>query len=216
MRNTLTAIAVILILTIPALCQGSIGPDPSLELPELETGRWDAYHLEIGAGTFSIDSLDHGAVSGERNMKSRSLNEIHGGIPYSGKPAPTDMASMMSFVWAEMFGGVDIVAEVKDFARQMKSRGRFVNVSRNERRDSRSKWKFIVACRIDNQTEVAAQFRNSGWFLREGKMVLEINTLDPISEEVGLTMAYSDGDFKIRADRMTLTETAAARVVVKF
>ena len=216
MRNTFTAIAMILILTIPVLCQGSIGPGPRLELPELEKARWDAYHLELEAGTISMGSLDHGAVAGDRKMNSRSLNEIHGGIPYSGKPTPGDMVSMMSFVWAEMFGGVDIVAEVKDFARQMKGRGRFVNVSRSEKRDSRSKWKFIVACRIDNQTEVAAQFRNRGGFLRESKIALEINTLDPISEEVGLTMAYSDGDFDIRADRMTLTETAAARLVVKF
>ena len=47
-------------------------------------------------------------------------------------------------------------------------------------------------------------------------MALELNTLDPMSEEVGLTMTYSDGDFDIRADRMTLTETAEARLVVKF
>ena len=216
MRNTITAIAMILILTIPVLCQGSIGPGPRLELPELEKARWDAYHLELGAGTFSVGSLDHGAVAGDRKMNSRSLNEIHGGMPYSGKPAPQDMASMMSFVWAEMFGGVDIVAEVKDFARQMKRKGRFVKISLNKREYSRSKWKFIVACRIDGQTEIAAQFRNSGWFLREGNMALELNTLDPMSEEVGLTMTYSDGDFDIRADRMTLTETAEARLVVKF
>ncbi len=216
MRNTITAIAMILILTIPVLCQGSIGPDPRLDLPELEKARWDAYHLEFGAGTFRVGSFDHRLVASERKMNSRSLNEINGGIPYSGKPTPRDMVSLMSFVWAEMFGGVDIVAEVRDFARQMKGRGRFLNISRSERRDSRSKWKFIVAFRIDNQTEVAAQFRNRGWFLRESKIALEINTLDPISEEVGLTMAYSDGNFDIRADRMTLTETAAARVVVKF
>ncbi|MDF1525162.1 MAG: hypothetical protein RRA15_08465 [bacterium] len=205
MRSTFTAIAMIFILTIPALSQGSIGPGPCLELPELETGRWDAYHLEIGAGTFSVESLDHGAAAGKRKMNRHSLNEIHGGLSYSGKPAPGDMASMMSFVWAEIFGGVDIVAEVKDFARQMKGRGRFVNVSRIERRDSRSKWSFIVACRVDKQTEVAARFKNRGWFLRESKMALEINTLDPVSEEVGLNMAYIDGDINIRADRMTLT-----------
>jgi len=37
-----------------------------------------------------------------------------------------------------------------------------------------------------------------------------------MSEEIGLTMAYSDGDFDIRADRMTLTEVAEAKLELKF
>ena len=69
---------------------------------------------------------------------------------------------------------------------------------------------------IDEQTEVAALFKNRGRLFGEGNMVLEINALDPMSEEIGLTMAYSNGDFDFRADRMTLTDTAAAKLVVKF
>jgi hypothetical protein len=126
------------------------------------------------------------------------------------------MVSMMSFVWAEMFGGVDIVAEVKDFARQLRHKDRPVKASRSERRDSRNQWRFIVACRIDEQTEVAASFKNRGQFFRDGNVVWEINALDPMSEEIGLSMAYSDGDFDIRADRMTLTEVAAAKLELKF
>jgi hypothetical protein len=220
MRNTITAVAMILILTIPVLCQGSIGPGPRLELPELATARWNAYHLELERGWEAdavVDvTLEYVPGSDLRINTVRSLNGINSGLPCDSKSAPGDMVSMVSFVWAEMFGGVDIVAEVKDFARQMKRKGRFVKIRRNKREYSRSKWKFIVACRIDGQTEIAAQFRNSGWFLREGNMALELNTLDPMSEEVGLIMAYSDGDFGIRADRMTLTEAAAARLVVKF
>ena len=215
-----SVITMIIILTIPTLCLGSVGPDHHLDVSHFEVLGFDDYRLELEekmqSVTFNIDTLDLTPNAGEGNMSGHALDDLNGGIPGTVRSAPRDMVSMMSFVWAEMFGGVDIVAEVKDFARQMKGRGRFLNVSRSERRDSRSKWKFIVAFRIDNQTEVAAQFRNRGWFLRESKIALEINTLDPISEEVGLTMAYCDGDFDIRADRMTLTETAAARVVVKF
>jgi hypothetical protein len=226
MRNTITAIAMILILTIPALCLGSIGPAHRLEFPTVETAGWDAYRLRLErewqADAVRDVTLELIPGSGYGINSVRSLNGTSSGLPCENKPAPRDMVSMMSFVWAEMFGGVDIVAEVKDFARQIRRKGRsvkvsrFVKVSRSERRDSRSKWKFIVACRIDDQTEVAALFKNRGGLFGGGSMALEINTLDPMSQDVGLTMAYSDGDFDIRADRMTLTETAEARLVVKF
>jgi hypothetical protein len=216
----LKIINIILILAIPALSHGSIGPDPRLEFPVLKTVVWNAYHLELEGewhvGTLSVDSFELTPVAGEDNKKLRSLDEISGGIPHSGRPSPKDMVSMMSFVWAEMFGGVDIVAEVKDFARQLRRKNRPAKVSRSERRDSRNRWRFIVACRIDEQTEVAASFKNRGRLFGDGNVVLEINALDPVSEEIGLTMAYSDGDFDIRADRMTLTETAAAKLELKF
>jgi len=216
----LKIIYIILILTIPALCHGSIGPNLRLEFPVLETAKWDAYHLELErewqVSTLSVDSFELAPVTGEGNKKVLSLDEINGGIPHSGRPSPRDMVSMMSFVWAEMFGSVDIVAEVKDFARQLRRKGRPVKASRSERRDSRNRWRFIVACRIDEQTEVAASLKNRGRFFRDGNVVFEINALDPTSEEIGLTMAYSDGDFDIRADRMTLTEVAVAKMMVKF
>ena len=215
-----TVIHIILILAIPTLCQGSIGPDPRLNLSELGTTGWDAYRLELEhewqTGISSVGSLGLVPADGRGKMAGCSLAEIHGGIPHSGRPTPRDMVSMMSFVWAEMFGGVDIVAEVKVFARQIRRKGRPVKARRSERRDPRNRWRFIVAWRIDEQTEVAALFKNRGRLFGEGNMVLEINALDPMSEEIGLTMAYSDGELDIRADRMTLTETAAARLVVKF
>ncbi len=225
-----TVIYIILTLAIPALCHGSIGPAPRLEFPVFETAEWNAYHLEVErelqTSTVRIGSLDLAPVVGEKYMAGHSLDEIHGGIPYSARPAPKDMVSMMSFVWAEMFGGVDIVAEVKDFARQIRRKGRHVKTNhrkgppakaiRQKVRDSRNRWRFIVAYRIDEQTEVAALFKNRGWFFGEGSMALKINALDPISEEIGLTMTYSDGDLDFRADRMTLTETAAAKLEFKF
>jgi hypothetical protein len=213
-------LAIILILTIPAFCQGSIGPAPSLELTKLETAGWDDYRLQLEhqlqADTAGSGSLDFALDAGEWKINSRSLDEINGGIPYAGKPAARDMASMMSFVWAEIFVGVDIVAEVKDFARQIRRKGRTVKDRQNKRRDSRNRWKFVVSCRVDEHSEVAALFENRGRFFGEGNLALEINTLDPMSEEIGLKMAYSDGDLDIRADRMTLTETAAAKLMLKF
>jgi len=211
---------IVLILAIPALCHGSIGPEPRLGFPVLETGLRDAYYLELEniwqEATFNADSFDLTPVAGERIIAGGSFYEIRGGVAPSDRPAPSDMISMMSFVWAEMFGGVDIVAEVKDFARQVRYKRRRVRSRRSQRRDLRNRWRFIVTCRVDQQTEVAAFFTNRGRFLGEGNMALEINALDPMSEEIGLTMAYSDGDFYIRADRMTLTETAAAKLMVKF
>lgn len=229
MRHTFTAIAMILILTIPVLCQGSIGPMHRLELAELETAGWDAYRFSLERewqlDTSGGDSLDLAPVVGEKNILGGSLNDIHGGIPHSNMPAPRDMVSMMSFVWAEMFGGVDIVAEVRDFARKIKRKGRPVTVkskgqsvkaSRKAGRDLRNRWSFIVACRVDGQTEVAALFKNRGRLFGEGTVAFEINALDPLSEEIGLKIAYNNGDFNFRADRMTLTETAAAKLEFKF
>jgi hypothetical protein len=215
-----TFIAIILILIIPALCQGSIAPTPRLEFPACETSGWSVYHLEFEnhwqIGTFNTGSFNLSPVAGERKTTVGSFDAIHGGVVRSARPAPRDMLSMMSFVWAEMFGGVDIVAEVKDFAQQINRKNRLARNSRSEKRDLRNKWRFIVVCRIDQQTEIAALFKNRGRFFGESNMILEINALDPISEEIGLTMAYSDGDLNVRADRITLTERAAAKLMVKF
>jgi len=218
----------ILILTIPVLCQGSIGQTHRLDLPGLETVSWDLIRLDM-VNEWQADplinrtSFDLESDVSKEHMTVDSLNDIHGGIPYAGKPAPKDMASMMSFVWAEMFGGVDVVAELRAFAKQWRLRKNYSRAVRNHsqvtqirRHDSRSRWSFVVACRIDEQTEVAASFKNRGRLFGGGNMALEINALDPMSQEVGLKIAYSDGDFDFRADRMTLTETAEAKLVVKF
>lgn len=214
------AITMILILTVPAICLGSIGPAHRLDLPEVETSGWEAYRLVV-RHTWTTDdpqgvNLDF-APGPEYGISSvSSLNRIKSGLPWERNLAPRDMISMMSFVWAQTLGGVDIVAEVKDFARQVKHRGRYSNVHRNNQRDTRNRWKFIVSCRIDGQTEVAAHYNNRGRLFGDGRLALEINALDPMSEEIGLTMAFRDGYLDIRADRMTLTEKAAAKIMVKF
>ena len=215
-----SVIAIILILTIPTLSQGSVDPDHHLDIPQLETVGSDLYHLRVEqklqVDTFNIGNLDLTPMAGEENEMGRSLDDINGGLPHSDRPVPRDMLSMMSFVWAEMFGGVDIVAEIKDFARQVRRNNRPARVIHSRSSDSRNQWKFIVACRIDEQTEVAALFKNRGRLFGEGNMALQINALDPMSEEIGLKMAYSDGELDIRADRMTLTEKASAKLMVKF
>jgi hypothetical protein len=211
---------IVLVLAIPALSWGSIGPDTLLEFPVFETAAWDAYRLDFEsdwlAGGTRLGSLDLHPVFKNGNKIGRSLNEVHGGISNSGRPSPGNMLSMVSFVWAKVFGGVDVVAEVKDFARQISRKGRPGKASRSKQDDPRNHWRFIVVCRIDQQTEVAALFKNRGRFFGEGNLALEVNALDPMSEEIGLTMAYNDGQLDVRADRMTLTETAAAKLVVKF
>lgn len=218
MRHAL--ITITLILAIPVLCHGSINPDARLGLPEFEASGWNEYHLELDRAWHddSVVDLTLGYVPGFdlRISSVRSLNEIHGGTPYSGKPAPCDMASMVSFLWSEMLIGVDIVAEVKDFARQIRHKGRRARKGGGKRRDSRNQWKFVVSCRVDERTEVAALFVNRGRLFGEGNLVMNINAVDPMSEEIGVTMAYSGGVFNVRADRMTLTEMAEAKLMFKF
>ncbi len=130
--------------------------------------------------------------------------------------APRDMISMVSFVWARMFGGVDIVAEARDFARRVRQKSRSRPGDRGKDHHWANRWQLTVACRIDDVTEVAASFENRGAFFGDGSVSLKINALDPTSKEIGLTMAYSEGDLDVRADRLTLTDTAEARLVVKF
>lgn len=215
-----TVLSILFISILPAFCYGSTGPGLRLGEADPEGVLWRGYSLELQEEWVikknGMHSLDLPPLPGARDGKSGSLDEIRGGLPCAGRPVPRDMVSMMSFVWAQMFGGVDIVAEVRDFARQIRNKGRLTGVHRGNGQDSRNRWSFVVACRIDALTEVAASFNNRGKLFGEGDLSLEINALDPLSEEVGLKIAYSGGDLGIRADRLTLTDTAQARLVVKF
>jgi hypothetical protein len=211
---------IILYLAIPAISHGSTGPVSGANSPDLLTVGWDSYRLEYESmweetvsnpGSFTFIPAQGNWISA-----NRSLREVSGGIPLKNRPAPRDMASMMSFVWAEMFGGVDIVAEVKDFARQVRRRGRPEKLSRDQKCDLRKQWRFVVACRIDEHAEVAASYKTRGEPFVDGDMSLEINALDPMSEEMGLKMAFAGGAIDIRADRMTLTQAAEARLELKF
>lgn len=215
-----TVITIILTLAIPAFCQGSTGPDLQLRFLALAGGGQDVFHLELkqdwSAGVSNWDGLDLSPAAFQRDEAGYSLGGVHAGMPRSNNPAPKDMVSMMSFVWAEMLGGVDIVAEVKDFARQIRHKGRNGQLRQDQKRDSRYQWRFILAWRINDQTEIAALLKNRGRLFGDGNLALEVNALDPMSEEVGVKMAYCDGGFDIRADRMTLAETASATLMVKF
>ena len=213
-------IYILLLLTIPALCQGSVGPDPDLKISQLRSYSRDACELKLELDwlevTVPVGRLDLTLDDQEGDKMDHFLEEIQGGIRPSDRAVPRDMVSMMSFVWGEMFGGVDIVAEVKEFARLMRRKSRYAILHRNERQDSRSQWQFTVSFRVDEQTEIAASFRNRGELFGEGDVTLEINALDPMSGEIGLKMAYNGGELDIRADRMTLTDTAEAKLMVKF
>lgn len=204
----------------PAICLGSTGVPSSPEFPHLEKNLRDAYFLmlehEWKSEIVTSGALDHAAVALDEDEMGLSLWKIHGGLPSSVRESPGDMVSMVSFIWAQMFGGVDVVAQVKEFAREVRSRRMYRKPHRTREKDLRSRWRFVVSCRVDELTEIAASFRNRGRLFGDGDLVFEINTLDPMSEEVGLTMAYSGGEFDIRADRMTLTDTAEAKLVLKF
>lgn len=219
MRPTaVTTTTILIILILPVLCLGSVSSGPDLVPPMGRADDGVSFRLDVerntGAelpGDWTVD-LETTGIS----ERVRSLRQVRGGTPCPGKPAPDDMISMMSFLWGRMFGGVDIVAEVKDFARRWKDRGNYVRVSRPSRPDHRHQWKLVIACRIDDRTELAARVKAKGSLFGEGKLALEVNALDPMSEELGVTMSYDGADVDIRADRMTLTETAEARLVVKF
>ena len=111
-------IHIILVLSIPALCQAAYRSDV---LQNVHGSGVDLYRLEIDTGwRTGINGMQYMEVVPDvpvADVKVLSLDKIHGGIPCSSKEAPGDMVSMVSFVWAELFGGVDIVAEVKEFAR---------------------------------------------------------------------------------------------------
>lgn len=208
------------ILVLPGLCRGGIGEAPNPGGSRPAPAAWEAYRLQYGACSFSVFSgsgLLPPAAAGRQEVPSgRSLREVNSGFAGRQKPVPRDMASMMSFVWAEMFGGVDLVAEVRAFALEMRHRGRHKRPRSVRERDSRNRWTLVLACRIDGQTQVAAALKNRGRLFGDGTVVLQVNALDPVSEEVGIIMAYSDRGVDIRADRMILTEAAAARLEVKF
>ena len=65
---------------------------------------------------------------------------------------------------------------------------------------------------IDPSTQIVFITAHDEYAVR----AFEINALDPTSDEIGLTMAYSEGELDFRADRMMLAEGAAARLTLKF
>ncbi|MGD8353698.1 MAG: hypothetical protein PVJ01_05985, partial [Pseudomonadota bacterium] len=162
MRKTVCLI--FLYLLIPALCQGYNDHEPRLDYPESARTVYSSHKLvfdhrwpgdDIDLSALSVDTLPDG-------FRLISLRDINGGIPGRKQPVPGDMVSMMSFVWAEVFGGVDVVAEVREFARRIRQKNRSILETPDGRHTSSGRWKFIIACRLDARTEVAAQFSDIG------------------------------------------------------
>jgi hypothetical protein len=216
MRKAL--ILILPFLVIPGFCRGDTDPGLCLELSEITSAVYSQHRLV----------LDHRWPSGEVELpdliinnrpvkvKDTSLKEFNGNLPGPEKPSPDDMISMASFVWAEIFGGVDVVAEIREFARQIKSRELSGRRTHPGRTDAPGRWKFTIAWRIDAQTELAARFDDRGNFFGRESVALVVNALDPASGEIGLSMAFGQGLLDLKADRMTLADTAEAKLQMRF
>ncbi len=214
------ALLTLTILIFPALCWGSVSPDPNLELDGVE---WTAFRLDLGSSLTANNPvryrMDLPLVEQARAAGYISWINSLGNVPTTGRQDPDDMVSMASFLWAELMGGVDVVAEVKMFSRQVRSRGRKVRSVRTIARKKpapRCRWKIIVACRVDDNLELAARLNATGNLFRENRVAWQLSAADVLPDELGLTTVYRNGRFMIEADDVTLTETAMAKVVVRF
>jgi len=214
------AIVVILILILPDPCPGHTVPNPRLEPAMLETSVWEGYRLDIGQ--FGQDGpssrLDPGHdlfVVGLR-PSSGSLRTLAHGLPRDPRPAPRDMVSMMSLLWAEIFGGVDIVAEVKEFTLQLRRKNSRPGTVQDGMKFRRSRWNLVIACCVDDQMELAARFSDSIRPFDGDSMALQVKAVDPRIEDVGLIMSYIDGGVSLKADNVNLADVAEVKLVVKF
>ena len=204
-----TALLMIIILTLPALCQGSESPLVTLELPAIQ---WDAFSLDLETPLRGQVYTDLGSTPSRESYRPNDM------------VAPNNMISMASFVWAEMTGSVDIVGQVRTFSREWRKNGTraraVVNrtTSQNVRKspDSRSRWNIVVGYRIDDNMELAARFDTRGSLLNEKSVAWQVSAADVFPDEVGLTTVYRDGSFMVEADRVSVPETAMAKVVVRF
>lgn len=210
----------ILTLTLPNPCFGHTVSDPHLEPTVLETNGWEGYHLDIeqfsqSSPSFRLNS-DLAPLIEDLRPASRSLRTMDAGLPCDTRSVPEDMVSMISFLWAEMFGGVDVVAEAKELAWQLRSRRSRSRTVRVKGEDRRSKWNFVIACRVDDQMELAARFKSRGHLFGEGSMALQVKAAEPRTNEVGLIMSYVDGGLSLKPDSVSLADAAEVKLVVKF
>lgn len=210
----------ILTLILPALCLGHTVPDPRPEPTVLDTAAWEEYRLDIEQFRQNSPSSrlkpDIALFIEDQRPASRSLRTVSVGLPCDVRSTPEDKVSMISFLWAEMFGGVDIVAEAKEFAWQLRSKRSRSGTVRVKKEDQRSRWNLVIACRVDDQMELAARFNNRGHLFGEGSMTLQVKALDPRTDEVGLIMSYVGGGLSLKADSVNLADAAEVKLVVKF
>ena len=210
-----TALITILILTLPALCQGSVGPMPVLDTPKVE---WNGYRLDL-------DDSMAADRSGSLELTPQSLSVILKGNTVSLDDAltyqaevysPRDMVSMVSYMWAELTGSMDVVAELTQFARQWRRGNRPARTAAAKGADHRNRWKIVVGCRIDDHLELAARFDTRGNLMNEKRVAWQLSAADLLPDNVGLTTVYRDGRFMVEADKVSISEAAMAKVVVRF
>ena len=74
----------------------------------------------------------------------------------------------------------------------------------------------MIACRVDDQMELAARLKNRGRLFGEGSMTLQVRAVDPRTDDVGLVMAFASGGLSFKADSVDLANGAEVKLTVKF
>ena len=214
MKRTVLLTLTILILTFPAPCQATVGPQPVLELSR----NWHQV-LDLDLGLFPSELATPGLSTPEFFTAAMRVDESDLNL-LALENGPDDALSLMSFVWAEMTGAVDIVREVRIYSRNWRNKRQHLQVATNRstdnRPDPRNRWKIVVGCRVDDNMELSARFDTRGHLFNEKSITWQLSAADLLPDNVGLTTVYRDGGFMVEADRVSVPETAMAKVVVRF
>jgi hypothetical protein len=198
----------IIIMILPALTYGSESPPIRLELPAIQ---WEAFSLDLDAVPLPQALLSGASIPSEEYRADKGI------------AAPDNMVSMASFLWAEITGSVDLVAEVRIFSREWRKRGRRARMVAGKESqkvsrlpDTRCRWKIVVGCRIEDNLELAARFDTRGNLLNEKSIAWQVRAADILPHEMGLTTVYRDGSWLLEADDLMLADDASVKVVVRF
>ncbi len=133
-------------------------------------------------------------------------------VVHSSSP---DEVDMVSYLWGELFAGVDIVGELRGFALRMRGRDAKRTLPTTVR-DSRSVWKLKLTYRTADAVELTARVNGRGQLMRGGKLGWELNAADLILDDVGVSATYRNGELDIDLDRVKLNHTMAARLEMRF
>ncbi|UCF31611.1 MAG: hypothetical protein JSV26_04140 [bacterium] len=126
-----------------------------------------------------------------------------------------DMATMVSYLWAEMFTGVDIVRELRIFAERMR-RDIPGDDSAEAGRDCRPSWKWRFSYRTADDLEVIARFSGRGDLAKPGMLTLEVNAADVLLHEIGISASLRENGFGIELDDVELNNTMLASLTMEF
>lgn len=190
----------------------------------------DRFRLQLGCLDFGADiGCDAGPVTLDLPMEGTlSVAVLNGGgesralfslpnVAGSGVDVnhlSADRTSMVSYLWSELFAGVDLVSEVRIWADGMRDQD---HVEKDQvERDTRSAWKLRFTYRTNDDVELIARVNGRGNLMRSGKFALELNASDVILDEIGVSAAYRDGQLDIELDNVKLNNTMTAMLSMEF